>query len=198
MWETCTQIASLNSPQWSILSCCAVCIEQLSNHIQFTVIYEQKLSKLPTCWSLWWELRVSANTIYLLFQSIIRSDNSVIRSDSSATSHSTNHLIADMMLARRWGNNCDNRRSVNIHYHCDNPLHCSVNIHYLSSPSKGDAACWLLSAVQFQVKGHRRSWTALLGPNTVVVMILGTQWHCACCVKGPSNIVVSVSWDPIM
>ena len=74
---------------------------------------------------------------------------------TSLPSPSCNHHnpIADTMLARL-GNNCDNRRSVNIYY-----------LSFISSWRwRGDAGC--RRCRHWQVKRHRQSWTtALLGPS---------------------------------
>ena len=88
----------------------------------------------------------------------LTSDNSVIGSDSCNSSlrqSSGSDTIRDTMLARR-ENNCDN-------------LH-SLNIHYLSFSSGGDAARRVVACRRrCPVSGERTP--ALLGPNYKLVVV---------------------------
>ena len=88
----------------------------------------------------------------------LTSDNSVIGSDSCNSSleqSSGSDTIRDTMLARR-ENNCDNRGSLNIHY--------------LSFSSGGDAARSVVACrCRCPVSGERRP--ALLGHNYKLVVV---------------------------
>ena len=130
------------------------------------VLYEYLLSNYPIIFSSQWFMSTiceGCQHVYGFDESLVFPQTPFCHQSfpilssalTSPSSLSCNHHnpIADTMLARL-GNNCDNRRSVNIYY-----------LSFIWSWRwRGDAGC--RRCRHWQVKRHRQSWTtALLGPS---------------------------------
>ena len=130
------------------------------------VLYEYLLSNYPIIFSSQWFMSTiceGCQHVYGFDESLVFPQTPFCHQSfpilssglTSLPSPSCNHHnpIADTMLARL-GNNCDNRRSVNIYY-----------LSFISSWRwRGDAGC--RRCRHWQVKRHWQSWTtALLGPS---------------------------------